>query len=147
MRGAVETDDPRVVNHLVPDRDESRCLYDLIGVAVHAGNHRSRKTARDAACPEAEIFRSVQASGAGRPRESCAGVGLHRGNLAVRRIDHRPRSAAPAHFVDVAELGGVSDPPLRIAAQECASQLFMTAFASSEIFADERKCSGDDISV
>ena len=47
-----------------------------------------------------------------------AGVGLHRRNLAVRRIDHKPRPAAPAHFVDVAELGRISDLAFRIAAEE-----------------------------
>src|SRR6185369_2605395 len=73
MRPGVEADDPGFMNHLVANRDVSRSLDDLIGVAVHARNHRPGKPARDAALPQAEVLGAVEraaaeaAAGAGRP--------------------------------------------------------------------------------
>src|SRR6185295_1269219 len=54
MRLAAERDDPRLVNHLDPDRDEPLSLDDLVRIAVDGRQHRVRISARDAAVVEAE---------------------------------------------------------------------------------------------
>ena len=114
------------MDHLVANRDEARALHDLIRVAVLTRQHRARHAARDAAIPQAEIFVAVErsvpeASGARQRGNASASGGERRRNLPVFRIDDEPRPAAPGDLVDVAELGGVADETLRVAAEELGS--------------------------
>src|SRR5262249_4096653 len=114
---ALKSDDTRLVDHLVANRDIPRSLHDLIRVAVHAGNHRAREAARDAAFPQAEILRTVERPAAEPRARACGGrrarasFRRHGRNLSVRRVDHEPWPTASVHFVDIAKFRRVADLP------------------------------------
>src|SRR5215471_21841717 len=55
----VEWNEPRLVHHLVPDRDPARRLDDLVGVAVDGRRHRTGNSTRDTSIVEAAILRAV----------------------------------------------------------------------------------------
>ena len=45
VRSPIEVDDARLVDHLVADHDEARCLDDLVAARVANGHHRSESAA------------------------------------------------------------------------------------------------------
>src|SRR6185503_18202546 len=124
VRPAIERDHARLVNHLVPNRDEARALHDLERVAVGAGQHRPREPACDAAIVQTEILWAVEravpeaAAAAGLRGEPGLRLRRERRDPAVRRIDDEPRAAGLGDFVDVAELRRVADLAFGIAAQK-----------------------------
>ena len=126
MRAAVERDDADVVNQLVADGDEARCLHDLVRVAEDVRHHRAGHAACDAALPQIEVVDAPEGRirvEAARLPNSCvddaldAGVlerirrpdslssgGRDWGDLSVRRIDDQPRATAFRDLERVAKL-------------------------------------------
>ena len=92
VRPAVERHDPRLVNHLVDDRDVTRRLHDLIAVVVDHRQYRARDAARDAPIVEAAVRVRIRGPAASRAARSaawrcCAAsvIRRHAGRSADRR--------------------------------------------------------------
>ena len=103
-RAVVERDDARLVNHLVPDGDQTRRLRDVVGVPVNRRHHRARQSAGDAAIVEAAV--RIRIGAASFPGSACSastasaaaaqsllGGRRLRRNRALRRIDDQPGAA------------------------------------------------------
>src|SRR5262252_7851124 len=98
VRPAVERNEPHFVQQLVPDRDEPRCLQDLVVVAVHRRDHHAGNALRDASFEEVEIFGTVERTADEAAPHARRGARLagrrERWDLPVGRIDDRPDTAA-----------------------------------------------------
>src|ERR1700730_16063767 len=101
MRTSVERNDPRIVYHLVDDRDISRSLEQLDIVVVGARRHRrSGIEAEDAALRQRPVFMGVGVGPAkvgvvarGRNEvRSLLSFGRHRGKPAIGRVDDQRRA-------------------------------------------------------
>src|SRR5215467_13887891 len=108
MRTSVERNDPRIVDHLVDDRDISRSLEQLDIVVVGArGQRRSGIKTEDATLRQRPVFIRVGVGpakvGVVAPRRnevrSFLSFGRHGGISAIGRVDDQRRALRPYDLV------------------------------------------------
>src|ERR1700730_4730897 len=76
LRASIQWDEPRLVNHLVRDRDVSRTLNDPDVVVIEAGENRGGEPPGNAPLERAAVLRPIGAPGPGSAAGRCPRLSL-----------------------------------------------------------------------